>query len=98
MRSVTVTSMMFMMPMPPTSREMPAMAPSTSDCIRLACSISLVQVSLLYTLDQPFSPSMINPWRKVRSLMTASWVDLASLPLTMYWSICWLLFRERLKV
>ena len=34
-RSVTVTSMMFMMPMPPTSREMPAMAPSTRACMLL---------------------------------------------------------------
>ncbi len=29
-RSVTLTSMMFMMPMPPTSRDMPAIAPSSS--------------------------------------------------------------------
>ena len=43
-RSVTVTSMMFMMPMPPTSREMPAMAPSTRDCIRLAFSISSAEL------------------------------------------------------
>ncbi len=28
-RSVTVTSMMFMIPIPPTTREMPAIAPST---------------------------------------------------------------------
>ena len=28
-RSVTVTSMMFMIPIPPTTRDMPAMAPST---------------------------------------------------------------------
>ena len=30
-RSVTVTSMMFMMPMPPTTREMAAMPPSTRE-------------------------------------------------------------------
>ena len=35
-RSVTVTSMMFMMPMPPTSREMAAMPPRTSE-IRVSC-------------------------------------------------------------
>ncbi len=36
-RSVTVTSMMFMMPMPPTSREMAAMPPSTRE-IMVSCS------------------------------------------------------------
>ena len=44
-RSVTVTSMMFMMPMPPTSSEMPAMAPSTRDCMLLwdwTCSALLL--------------------------------------------------------
>jgi hypothetical protein len=35
-RSVTVTSMMFMIPMPPTSREMAAMPPSTRE-IMVSC-------------------------------------------------------------
>ena len=46
-RSVTVTSMIFIMPMPPTSREMPAMAPITRDCIKLAFSCSSTKLSLL---------------------------------------------------
>ena len=37
-RSVTVTSMMFMMPMPPTSRLIAAMPPSTT-LIMVACSL-----------------------------------------------------------
>ena len=46
-RSVTVTSMMFIMPMPPTSREIPAIAPITRDCIRLAfCWFSAALLSL----------------------------------------------------
>ena len=43
-RSVTVTSMMFMMPMPPTSREMAAMPPITMVCIRLASCICSCQL------------------------------------------------------
>ena len=39
-RSVTVTSMMFMMPMPPTSREMAAMPPSTREIMPI-CSFML---------------------------------------------------------
>ena len=34
-RSVTETSMMFMMPMPPTSKDTEAMAPSSSDITRV---------------------------------------------------------------
>ena len=37
-RSETVASMMFMMPMPPTSSEMPAIEPSTRLKIRLVAS------------------------------------------------------------
>ena len=37
-RSVTLTSMMFMMPMPPTSRLTDATAPSSNVRTRLACS------------------------------------------------------------
>jgi len=37
-RSVTETSMIFMIPMPPTRRETEAMAPSSSDMTRVDCS------------------------------------------------------------
>ena len=36
-RSVTETSMMFMMPIPPTSREMEATAPSSADITQVDC-------------------------------------------------------------
>jgi len=42
-RSVTDTSMMFMMPMPPTSSEMPAMPPSISDSV-LAVSLAVSSI------------------------------------------------------
>ena len=44
-RSVTVTSMMFMMPMPPTSSEMPAMPPRIMLIIWFWLSLSSRQVS-----------------------------------------------------
>ena len=44
-RSVTVTSMIFMMPMPPTSREMAAMPPRNRCCMALASLDSFCQVS-----------------------------------------------------
>ncbi len=46
-RSVTVASMMFMMPMPPTSSEMPAI--STSSTLNIICIISACCSSSLGT-------------------------------------------------
>jgi hypothetical protein len=40
-RSVTETSMMFMMPMPPTSSEIEAMAPSRMDMVRTTTAVAL---------------------------------------------------------
>ena len=46
-RSVTLTSMMFMMPMPPTSSEIAAMDASKSDMVRLLSdSASLISAML----------------------------------------------------
>ena len=44
-RSVTVASMMFMMPIPPTTRLMPAMDPSTMLNVRLVASACLRSAS-----------------------------------------------------
>ena len=46
-RSVTETSMMFIMPMPPTSREMAAMATSTS----IMVLIMVFMASIISALD-----------------------------------------------
>ena len=49
-RSLTLTSMMFMMPMPPTSREMPAMPPSIRERVAVV-SLRVESISVwLYTL------------------------------------------------
>ena len=71
-RSVTVTSMMFMMPMPPTSSEMAAMPPSTM-LIMAACSLRVFCHWLsLYASPQPRSPLLVRPERKLLSRVTAS--------------------------
>ena len=52
-RSVTVTSMMFIMPMPPTSREMQATPPNISDRLVVSSSdafISSLPFSTVYSL------------------------------------------------
>jgi len=56
MRSVTDTSMMFMMPMPPTTSEMPATAPSSSDISRVVCVRVATISEMLRTLKSSSSP------------------------------------------
>ena len=67
-RSVTVTSMMFMMPMPPTSREMPAIAPrKTTKVLVVSCSVSMVSC----WLDMEKSSSLVIRWRSRKTVDTS---------------------------
>ena len=58
-RSVTDTSMMFMMPMPPTSRETPAIAPSIIDMARVAMAAVAASAVRLRTVKSSSWPSRI---------------------------------------
>ena len=59
MRSVTDTSMMFMMPMPPTISEIVATAPSSSD-ISFVVAVRVATISeMLRTLKSSSSPGLI---------------------------------------
>ena len=58
-RSVTVTSMMFIMPMPPTAREMAAMPPRKRCCILSCSSLCSCQVLGVETLPS-FGPSRLS--------------------------------------
>ena len=49
-RSVTETSMMFMMPMPPTTSEMPAMAPRRMVSVRLTSLAVAVRSFWVWTV------------------------------------------------
>ena len=53
-RSVTETSMMFIMPMPPTSSEMPAMPPSISDRV-LAVSLAVSSICVWFITEYVLS-------------------------------------------
>ena len=77
-RSVTVTSMMFMMPMPPTSSEIAPMAPSTSVIAPVICDMVLITEVMSPIVKSSGSPGRIR-WRsrirlaisKATSLLTA---------------------------
>ena len=55
-RSVTDTSMMFMMPMPPTSSDTPAMLASSAVIVSVACTRTLAISSIVRTMKSSVSP------------------------------------------
>ena len=70
MRSVTETSMMFMMPMPPTISEIVATAPSSSDISRVVAVRVATISEMLRTLKSSSSPGAIL-WRWRNSASTS---------------------------
>ena len=77
-RSVTETSMMFMIPMPPTRREIEAMAPSMSDIVRVVSAAVLTRAVRLRTLKSLSAPSA-RRWRWRKScVMSRSATGMAS--------------------
>ena len=71
-RSVTVTSMMFMTPMPPTRSEMAATAPSSTVNTRLVAALVWRSVAWLRTLKSAWLGSEMR-WRASRTEVTSSW-------------------------
>ena len=71
-RSVTVTSMMFMMPMPPTSRAIPAMPPNTT-LMEIISSVDSVMAALPFSSSySPTVEEMVSARKTSRFAMTAS--------------------------
>jgi hypothetical protein len=85
-RSVTDTSMMFMMPMPPTTSEMPAIAPRRIVSVRLTWFAVLRRSLWVWTVK---SAVLLWRWTKNCVISDCVWLSLLlSVTLTM---ICWTL-------
>ncbi len=78
MRSVTDTSMMFMMPMPPTSREMPAMLPSSTVIICVAWAAVSAISDMLRTVKSSSAPGAMRCRLRRSSWIWATASDMAS--------------------
>ena len=76
-RSVTLTSMMFMMPMPPTSSEMAAMPASSRVRVR-ALSSWAEAVSLRLRIEKSSGAPGWMPWRSRSSSVTWRWARLVA--------------------
>ena len=75
-RSVTVTSMMFMIPIPPTSRAMPAMPPSTTLMEVISSVLSLMAELPFSSSYSPTLVSMVSPRKRSSFAITVSmWSD-----------------------
>ena len=80
-RSVTDTSMMFMMPMPPTSSETPAMAASSVVIVRVVSVRTLAISSWVRTMKSSGSPGVSlcrtrNAWPIASATGAVSAVDI----------------------
>ena len=69
-RSVTETSMMFMMPMPPTSSDTPAMPASSDVIVSVACTRTLAISSIVRTMKSSLLSWIL--WRVRSSTATPS--------------------------
>ena len=61
MRSVTLVSIMFMMPMPPTKSEMPATAPMMSENEPIKEFMASIALFIELTMTSPLSSSPLSP-------------------------------------
>jgi hypothetical protein len=91
-RSVTLTSMMFMMPMPPTTSEMPAMEPSSRVMI-LEMEFTVSAISFWLKILKSLSRSVVRRWRWRSRLVICCWAISIRSALTI-----WTLMRAQIFV
>ena len=84
-RSVTETSMMFMMPMPPTTREMPAIAPRKMTSAFVVSS-NVSSSSWLLLMVKSSSPVILCRSRRLIATSSSAW-SMKSSPLA--WTVIW---------